>query len=197
MFITKKPLLLASGSPRRQQYFQELGLDFTICIADIDEHLRLGEVPRDFVMRMASEKAQSVMKKHPRSWVVAADTIVSMGERIMGKPKDSEDALAMLMELSGKEHLVMTGICLGNSSMEMKTLDTTVSKVEFTHFSKEIARSYISTGESLDKAGAYGIQGKGAFLVRSLIGSYSNVVGLPLAEIVRLLIEYNIIVPRN
>jgi septum formation protein len=193
IFFTRKPLILASGSPRRQKYLKDLGLVFTVRTAEVTETQLPGEDPVDFVLRMAAEKALAVMNVHPGSWVVAADTVVSLQNEVLGKPKDQEDALLMLMRLSGREHCVQTGFCIGCYDENIRIVDSVVTRVTFAGFSEDIARAYVATGEPLDKAGAYGIQGRGAFLVTTLSGSYSNVVGLPLHEVLFHLQEYGVI----
>jgi septum formation protein len=193
IFSTKKPLVLASGSPRRQRYFQDLGLVFKVRRADVVETQLPGEGPVDFVMRMAAEKAMAVMSVDPGSWIVAADTVVSLKNDVLGKPKGRSDALLMLMRLSGREHCVQTGFCIGCMEENIRIIDSVVTRVTFADISEDIARAYVATGEPLDKAGAYGIQGKGAFLVKALTGSYSNVVGLPLHEVLAYLQEYGVI----
>ncbi len=195
MFVTRKPLVLASGSPRRQRYFQGLGIEFTIHTADIDERVEDGELPAEFVLRMAREKARAVVVQCRDNWVVAADTIVCIDEHIFGKPENDEDAVAMLLQLAGKEHAVMTGFCIGCARAGVETVKAVVTKVKFSCFSEDIARAYVATGEPLDKAGSYGIQGQGAFLVESISGSYTSVVGLPLTEVVNLLCEYGVLSP--
>jgi septum formation protein len=193
IFTTQKPLILASGSPRRQQYFRDLGLVFKVHNADVIEALLPNEEPEGFVLRMALEKAIEVMNGYPKSWVVAADTVVTIDDLILGKPRDREDAVAMLMLLSGRDHYVRTGFCIGCLEENLRTIESVVTKVTFAKFSEDIARAYTATREPLDKAGAYGIQGRGAFLVAALSGSYSNVVGLPLHQVVTCLCSYGVI----
>ena len=193
IFSTEKPLILASGSPRRQGYFRDLGLVFTVRGADVVEKELPGESPERFVLRMAAVKAMAVMNAHPESWVVAADTVVSLEGDILGKPQDKDDALLMLMRLSGREHYVHTGFCVGCLEAKVRIVDSVVTRVTFADITEDVARAYVATGEPLDKAGAYGIQGQGAFLVKTLSGSYSNVVGLPLHEVVCYLQAYGVI----
>jgi septum formation protein len=193
IFTTQKPLILASGSPRRQQYFDDLGLVFKVRSTDVVETLLPGEEPEGFVLRMAVEKAMAVMNVHPESWIVAADTVVAIDGVVLGKPKDQDDAVSMLMRLSGRKHHVRTGFCIGCLEENIRVVDSAVTAVAFADFSEDIARAYVATGEPLDKAGAYGIQGQGAFLVAALSGSYSNVVGLPLHQVVTCLCEYGVI----
>lgn len=188
-----KPLILASASPRRQAYFQDLGLEYRVHPADIDEALLPEEKPQDFVRRMATEKAVSVMGLYPGSWIVAADTVVSLAGLVLGKPKDGMDAVSMLMQLSGKEHWVQTGICLACRQEGIVAVQLVSTRVVFSPFPERVARAYVATDEPLDKAGSYGIQGQGAFLVKEVIGSYSNVVGLPLCELLVMLDEYGVI----
>ena len=193
IFSTEKPLILASGSPRRLGYFQDLGLIFTVRGADVVERELPGEAPEGLVLRMAAVKAGAVMDACPGSWVVAADTVVSLQGDILGKPKDEDDALLMLMRLSGREHCVHTGFCIGCRETHIRVVDSVVTRVTFADITEDTARAYVATGEPLDKAGAYGIQGQGAFLVKSLSGSYSNVVGLPLHEVIQYLLRYGVI----
>lgn len=193
-FHTVAELVLASASPRRQRFLHELGLDFTVQPADVDETLRPGELPAVFVRRLAEEKARAVAGARSGSWVLAADTIVEVDGEILGKPVDGVDAVRLLQKLRNRWHAVWTGFCL----MRDKAVMTGVvrSEVRFGDFSDAVCAAYVATGEPLDKAGAYGIQGKGAFLVREIKGSYSNVVGLPLHEVVDALLAQGIIEPR-
>lgn len=193
IYQARKPLILASASPRRQEYFQALGLDYQTRAADIDETPGPDEQPRAFVRRMALEKARAVMALCPDSWVVAADTVIDFAGSVLGKPRDAADAVAMLMRLSGKEHQVLTGICLGCGHEKVVVVRSVATRVLFAPFSELVARAYVVTGEPLDKAGAYGIQGKGAFLVKEVRGSYSNVVGLPLCELLSILEEHGVV----
>ncbi len=195
VFRTRKPLILASGSPRRKRYFEDLGLNFTVCTADVVEAQLPEERPDAFVKRMAGEKARVVMGENPQSWVVAADTVVIHRDVVLGKPKDRDEAVKMLMRLSGEEHCVQTGFCIGCLNENERMLDSVSTKVVFDDFSEEVAKAYVATGEPLDKAGAYGIQGRGAFLVATITGSYSNVVGLPLREVIGCLCQYGVITP--
>lgn len=195
MFTTLKPLVLASNSPRRRAYFKDLGLKFTVHSADIDEQVGPGEEPEDFVRRMAREKALAVRHLYPGSWVVAADTVVCLGQTILGKPRDAEDAVALLMSLAGREHIVRTGFCLTCEEEDVLVVASVATTVRFADFSIDVARAYAATGEPLDKAGAYGIQGQGAFLVEKIEGSYSNVVGMPLHEVLGGLMRRGVIAP--
>ncbi len=195
MFRTLKPLVLASTSPRRQAYFTDLGLEFTVCVAEIDERAMAGEDPEAVVLRLAGEKAAAVRNLHPASWVVAADTVVVIDGRLLGKPRDSEEAVAMLLSLAGREHHVLTGFCVTCGRENARVLQAVASEVRFAAFGPEVARAYAETGEPLDKAGAYGIQGKGAFLVERVSGSYSNIVGMPLHEVLSVLLDFGVVGP--
>jgi septum formation protein len=186
-------LILASASPRRQQFLRDLGLHFEVVAASIVEEPEVEEEPSHFARRMALEKARAVSAHYPGAWIISGDTVVSLGKCILGKPRDKEDAVAMLLSLSGKEHLVETAFCLCHGESAVERLHSTVTKVRFVDFDESVAWAYAATGEGLDKAGAYGIQGKGAVLVRTIEGSYSNVVGLPLCELHQVLEECGVI----
>jgi len=195
MYQTLKPLVLASNSPRRKAFLDDLGLNVTIWACDIDETPLPDENPKRYVERMAREKAYAVKGRFPKSYVLAADTAVCLGETILGKPEDDEDAVAMLLSLAGRVHMVRSGICLVSEADRVHIVLSVATEVRFAEFDEAVARSYVGEGESLDKAGAYGIQGKGAFLVEVVVGSYTNVVGLPLVEVVDLLTQHGVIIP--
>lgn len=186
---------MASASPRRRELLKEIGLDFEIIEARIDERPEEGETSRDFVLRAARDKAAAVSRENPSFWVLGADTVVVLGSRILGKPKDPEEAINILLELSGRQHQVHTGFSLKNNQQQVSVGRVVTTEVDFFCFSREIAAAYVATGEPLDKAGAYGIQGQGCFLVERINGSYSNVVGLPLYEVAQELLDHKVIVP--
>lgn len=195
-FAVVGQLVLASASPRRQRFLRELGLDFLIKSASIDERNLPGESPEDFVLRMAKEKAEVIALQHPESYVLAADTIVVLDGKILGKPADAADAEAMLGKMSGKSHEVLTGFCLcRRRSKPLFVCRAVKTKVFFRSLSDELIAAYVSTREPLDKAGSYGLQGRGGFLVEKIDGSYSNVIGLPLAEVVEELLCAGVVVP--
>jgi septum formation protein len=182
-------LVLASASPRRRDLLDQLGVSYTVNPAHIDEAPAQGESPADYVRRMAREKARAVAAaslSDDRA-VLAADTIVVLGDMILGKPRDRADALGMLATLSGRTHSVMTAVHLSSVAGENGSLVET--GVEFVTLSREMCEAYLQTEEAWDKAGAYAIQGLGGAFVRAIHGSYSNVVGLPLAETWQLLRE--------
>jgi septum formation protein len=195
MYKNVESIVLASGSPRRKEFLESLGLDFTIAVASIKEQPKRGEPAEEFVLRMAMEKAAAVSHRFPERWIISGDTIVCLGQEILGKPTSNEHAVNLLMELSGQTHLVRSSYCLCHLQKNIVRAETIATKVEFTDFSKEIAEAYVLTGEPMDKAGAYGIQGIGGVLVKSITGSYSNVVGMPLVEIVSVLIKEKVIFP--
>jgi septum formation protein len=195
MYHNKSELILASGSPRRQQYLREMGLDFIVRTASIHEQPFKDEKSQSFVLRMAREKAAAVSFEFPDSWVISGDTVVCLGDQILGKPADEQEAVALLMALSGREHCVKTGFCVAHGSRGVEIVQSVSTKVHFAKFSEAVALAYVATGESLDKAGAYGIQGRGAFLVKAIEGSYSNVVGLPLYELMEVLQVNGVIEP--
>ena len=196
LFRTNVRLILASASPRRKEMLAKLGLDFEVLAAEVDELPLNGESPQDFVLRAAIEKASDIAGNHPDAWVLGADTIVVHRGDILGKPKDAGDALKLLMRLSGQMHKVLTGCCLKWEQKNISVSQVIATDVYFSAFSEAIAAAYVATGEPLDKAGAYGIQGCGGVLVEKINGSYSNVVGLPLAETVDEMLRYKIIQPR-
>ena len=195
MYHNTEPIILASGSPRRRQYLEEMGLTFTVKTTSADELPFDNENPESFVLRMAFEKAAAISSEFPDSWVISGDTVVCLGDKILGKPADEDDAVDLLMALSGRVHYVKTGFCVAHGSRGLKIVQVVSTKVLFAEFSIEVARAYVAAGESLDKAGAYGIQGKGIFLVQAIEGSYSNVVGLPLHELMEVLQVHGVIEP--
>jgi septum formation protein len=178
-------LTLASQSPRRRELLAGLGIALEVRPADTDESVLPGEAPRAYVARVAREKARAV----PGEVVLAADTAVVLGDTILGKPRDAADAARMLRALSGTTHEVLTGVCVRRGApgapLEREALVSTA--VRFRALSEQEIAWYVATGEPLDKAGAYALQGAGGVLVESVAGSVSGVVGLPLTESVALL----------
>lgn len=171
-------LVLASRSPRRAELLTAAGFEFSIRVADIDETPRPGETPRDYVLRLAEEKARAV-EALDNETILAADTTVVLGDQIMGKPNDAADAACMLRALAGNRHEVITAICLKRG--DRVTLDIASTAVWFAPLSDTEIADYVASGEPLDKAGAYGIQGLASRFIDRIEGSYSNVVGLPVA----------------
>ncbi|MCK5845241.1 MAG: septum formation inhibitor Maf [Victivallales bacterium] len=172
-------LILASGSLRRADLLRQAGLDFEIIVPQINECPLPGEMPAAFVCRTACEKAESIPADE--LVILAADTTVVDGKRILGKPSDAEEAAAMLRSLSGRTHEVMTGVCL--RFPDRTDCFHVETRVTFRTLSEKEIVDYVSTGEPMDMAGAYAIQGGAAKMVRRIEGSYSNVVGLPLCEV--------------
>lgn len=193
MFIARCPLILASASPRRQEYLTRLGLTFRIIPATIDETPEPGESPAAFARRMAATKAGQIADAHPEACVIGADTVVALDHRIFGKPRDPEEALAMLTTLQGRTHEVTTGFALVATSRNIEEVAAVTTLVTFGAFAETILRAYVDSGEPMDKAGAYGIQGIGSFLVQSLTGSCSNVVGLPVQAVVQSLLAHGLL----
>jgi septum formation protein len=177
-------LVLASASPRRRELLGQLGLRFTVAGADLDETPWPGEAPEAYVLRLAREKARAVAGRFPGTWVLAADTTVVLGSELLGKPRDEAEARAMLSRLSGRTHEVHTGVALAGRAEEALVVRT---RVTFRTLSAGEVAWYAGTGEPLDKAGAYAVQGRGGFLVAALEGSPTNVIGLPLGETLALL----------
>lgn len=175
-------IILASASPRRQALLASAGIALRVDPPRVDEALLPGEAPAAAAERLAQAKAAEVFGRNPGDLVLAADTLVALGAEILGKPASAEEAVAMLERLSGETHAVVTGVALLGPGVEARFHART--EVEFRPLSAEEIRAYVRSGEPLDKAGAYGIQGGAAAFVRTIRGSYTNVVGLPLAECV-------------
>ena len=182
---TSPVLCLASVSPRRQELLNQIGVPHIVTGAHIDEAVRTGEAPREYVTRMAREKALAVRQKGERLPVLAADTTVVLDEVIFGKPKGRTDGIAMLHSLSGRVHDVLTAVALAVDSDVAVMVST--SEVRFCPLTLEECEAYWETGEPRDKAGGYAIQGRGALFIEWLSGSYSGVMGLPLFETAELL----------
>lgn len=176
-------LILASASPRRQEILKNCGFDFKVFPADIEEKVPEGTAPEKVPMLLAEQKAQAVFEKFPNGLILAADTVVVINGKILGKPKDKADAFGMLKALSGNTHYVYTGVCIKFGEKSESFVGK--SAVEFYELSDSEINAYIETGEPMDKAGAYGIQGKGAVLVKGINGDYFNIVGLPVAQVSR------------
>ena len=177
-------LVLASASPRRAELLAQIGVAFTIQSADIDESILPTEDPAKYVRRLANAKAREVaLSIAQQAFVLGADTVVVVDGEVLGKPKELDDAAQMLAKLSGREHHVLTGVALVESPQARQIQSFVVTTaVRFRCLSSQEITAYLNSGEPMDKAGGYGIQGLGGALVKSITGSYSNVVGLPLAE---------------
>ncbi len=192
--LKSKSFILASSSPRRRELLAGVGLDFEVLAPQVPEHARDGEAPLDFAKRMAMEKALYVCAQERRGRiVVGGDTVVSVSGEIFGKPRDEEDAFLMLQKLSGKTHEVITGFCVARPPGDVLHLGATRTEVRMKSLDTEGMRRYIKTGEPMDKAGAYAIQGIGSCLVEWIKGSYTGVVGLPLFELVSVLSDMGVV----
>ena len=197
--MRNKVLLLASASPRRKELLGQAGVKFEVVNHDFEETLLANELPLSAVERIACQKAEDVAQRYPDRFILAADTIVVLSgtatdgsDRILGKPENPEAAVSMLNDLQARKHLVITAFCLRSIDAAVNVIRTTTSAVEFRSLSAAEIDAYVRTGEPLDKAGAYGVQGKGAVFIKSIQGSYSNVVGLPLCEVIEELKRYNL-----
>ena len=178
-------IILASGSPRRRQLLELIGIEAEISPSNIDETMRPRETPRRHAERLAREKASTVATRQPDRITVAADTIVVVNRKVLGKPRDEADARRMLSMLSGREHTVITAVAVARGRKLRSAVEEV--KVKFRRLRDEDIDAYIATGEPMDKAGAYGIQGFGATIVECVNGDYFAVMGLPLARLVMLL----------
>jgi septum formation protein len=184
--VKAPPLILASSSPRRAGYLSELGFSFIQVAPAVDEAIRRGETPRRYARRLAESKAAAVALRYPRHWVVGADTTVVVDGKFLGKPANRGDARRMLELLSGRSHQVVSAIALAQAPDGLLRSRVSTTRVSFRELSASEIRRYVATGEPMDKAGAYGIQGKGGILVSRIEGSFSNVVGFPLEKFLEL-----------
>ncbi len=179
------PFVLGSGSPRRKFLLEGLGLSFDIVVSDVDETPLPGELPQPHTLRLAKAKAEAVSRLHPDALTLGSDTTVIVDGQILGKPVDQEDAVRMLTMISGRWHTVVTAFALVCLDRDISVERVVESDVFIRELSEAQIRWYIATGEPMDKAGSYAIQDLGASLVREVKGSYTCVVGLPLAEVVQ------------
>lgn len=176
-------IILASASPRRRELLALAGVDFTVRVADVEEIIPENASPDEVVMSLARQKAQAVANERPDSIIIGSDTVVALDGAILGKPKDEEDAFRMLKTLSGRSHTVYTGVAIIHGEKINSFCEAT--EVVFNSLTDEEIRNYVATKEPMDKAGAYGIQGKGCVLVEKIVGDYFNVVGLPVSRVYR------------
>ncbi len=181
--------ILASKSPRRRYLLKQAGLDFLVVPSRVDENKTSMHDPEKYVIELAEAKAVDVGQNYPDSWVIGADTIVVIGDAILGKPRSKDDAKNMLSRLSGQTHQVYTGFAVCCKTRKRLFSKVVKTDVLFKELSDEEIQWYIHTPEPFDKAGAYAIQGLGTFLVRSIHGSYTNVVGLPVCEVIEFLLK--------
>ena len=191
---SEEPLLiLASKSPRRRYLLTQAGLSFTVIPSHIDESSVPLSSPEVYVKLLAEAKANQVSEDYPEKWVIGADTVVMIDENLLGKPESRAEARLMLKCLSGKIHQVFTGYCICCKAKNRSYSEVIKTDVRFKRLSDTEIEWYIRTDEPFDKAGAYAIQGLGTFLVKSIKGSYTNVVGLPVCEVIEYLIDEGII----
>lgn len=207
-------IILASASPRRKELLERLGFTVKVIPANIDEIRQDNETPENFVKRMARTKCLTVVERMqttmyptdaegnpirsqglmgPRHtetrWVIGADTVVVLGDELLGKPKDTASAIDTLVRLAGNRHRVITGFCIHDLKKNKEGLQAVSTEVLFKQLTRGEIEKYVSVGESMDKAGSYAVQGVGAYLVDSIVGSYTNVVGLPLCQMVEMMEE--------
>jgi len=187
--MAERRLILASASPRREEMLHMLGIRFSILQSDVDEDPRAGESPEDYALRLSEMKARAVSGMRPGHWVLGADTVVTIDGELMGKPRTTDEARGMIRKLSGREHAVITAFTLVNSEHPELIRRAVASQVRFKNVPDDELEWYVATDEPYDKAGGYAVQGKASFLISEIRGSYTNVVGLPLCEVVEALKE--------
>jgi len=179
--------ILASASPRRRELLASIGLAFDVKPSNVPEVRQEGEAPEEYVARLSRDKANALAAQHPDEWIIAADTTVLLGDELLEKPADAQDAARMLATIAGKTHIVYTGVTLENASRGYRDTRVAESEVRMLPLTSTDIEWYVRTGEPLDKAGAYAVQGIGAMFIDSIHGSYTNVVGLPLATLFQML----------
>ena len=192
---THPHLILASKSPRRQYLLKQAGVSFAVIPSHFDESTIAMAPPEAYVKILAEKKAADISRKYPDSWVIGSDTIVQIDGDILGKPASKKDARHMIARLSGQTHQVYTGVAIRCESRHKYFSDVFKTDVQFKDLTENEIEWYIQTDEPFDKAGAYAIQGLGTFLVKRIHGSYTNVVGLPVCEVIDYLIRENVITP--
>lgn len=179
--------ILASQSPRRRELLSSIGLEFEVMPSNVPEVRGAGESPEEYVARLSREKAEAIATRHRDAWIIAADTTVLLGDQLLEKPADDEDAKRMLATIAGKTHIVYSGVTLRHAARDWRDTRVAESEVRMLPLDARDIAWYVSTGEPLDKAGAYAVQGIGAMFIDSIHGSYTNVVGLPLALLFQML----------
>ncbi len=185
-----KEFILASNSPRRRELFENSGYTFRVMPSDCDEDIKENLTPQETVIELAKRKAMAVSENNKGSVVLGCDTIVAFDGKILGKPADRADAFSMIKALSGRKHIVSTGVCITDGDRTECFENTT--EVEFYPLSDETIESYLDTMEYTDKAGSYGIQGFGSVLVKGIKGDYFSVMGLPVSQCARVLAEFGV-----
>ena len=186
-------IVLASESTRRVDILRTLGISFSIMPPGIDERRKPYESPKEYVLRIAYEKARKVGDLFPDKWIIGADTVVVHKGKVLGKPKTDEDAIAMLKRLRANWHKVFTGYCILNASKQIVYQDVAETKVFIKDLTDDEIAKYVGTSEPFDKAGSYAVQGRGGYMVKEIKGSYTNVVGLPICEITEALLSLGIL----
>ena len=179
--------ILASSSPRRRELLASIGVAFDVIPSHVPEEHQAGEAPEEYVARLSREKAHVIATQHPSRWVIAADTTVLLGDQLLEKPVDERDAVRMLSLITGRTHVVYTGVTLQNAERNYRETRVAESEVRMLPLAPDDVEWYVRTGEPMDKAGAYAVQGIGAMFIDSIHGSYTNVVGLPLAMLFQML----------
>jgi septum formation protein len=185
-------LILASGSPRRKHLLEELGVHFSVVSADVEEMNHLSD-PQDLVEVNARLKTEWVAERYPNDWVLGSDTTVALGNEILNKPVDLDNARSMLLRMSGRTHTVYTAVCLVNRKLGKEELFAVTSEVSFKPFDGELVTEYFKLVNPLDKAGAYGIQEGRELIVEKWAGSFSNIMGLPVDEVGEVLKKYGLL----
>ncbi len=193
MFTPRCPLILASASPRRRDMLSQLGLTYTCIPTNIDETPIAGEDPRTFARRMAIEKAEAAAGQNKNACIIGADTVVAIKDRILGKPQDMKEAKEYLNILNGNIHTVLTAFAIIKKDADLNIAQHAETQVTFGHFPQAVLNAYADTGDPLDKAGAYGMQGLGSFLVVSIQGSASNVIGLPISLFIQTMLQHHLV----
>jgi septum formation protein len=193
MMTTAPQLILASRSPRRRYLLEQAGITFAVIPSSFDEDSVQLTEPASYVKTLAEAKANQVAQQYPDSWTIGADTIVTIDDAILGKPADPREAQEMLEQLSGQSHAVFTGYAIVCPNTQTCISDAIRTEVAFKALTSDEIAWYIQTGEPFDKAGAYAIQGMGTFLVRRINGSYTNVVGLPVCEVIETLLKLGVV----
>ncbi|MEA3332668.1 MAG: Maf family protein [Pseudomonadota bacterium] len=194
MYKTISPLVLASQSPRRRKLLNQMGIEFSLASADIEEVQWVDEKAVDFVVRMACEKALAVAADHSDCWILTADTIVVIDDEILGKPEDVNDACRMLAQIAGRWHQVFTAFTLHHQIKEKTITLYDTSRVKIAALNQDVIAAYVAGGEPLDKAGSYAVQGVGGAFVEAIEGSPTTVIGLPLHLVMTQLLNNQIIV---
>jgi septum formation protein len=184
-----EPLVLASASPRRAEILRAVGWPFEVAAANVDESARSGEDVSEYVERLACEKAEAVAEGRASGLVLGADTVVAVGDQVLGKPADMEDARRMLRLLSGRWHEVLTGVALVRSETKEVLVAHERTRVRFAAMTEEEIDWYVSTNEPVDKAGAYAVQGRAALFIEEIEGDYRNIMGLPVRLVYKLMEE--------